>query len=310
MKLLIVGAGAMGLYFAARLTQAGHDVTILTRPGTTPATSIRLARGEQVGTISPIRVLDRVPDAGLAPDAVLIATKAWQVEAALGRLAGRIPRTSAIITVQNGIEAPEIARGLFPDNPVIAGTCVVHVLHPEPFSVELLGSDATLTLGYFDAIAADATRLADLISEIDASPIVCTRAEDIHRALWKKLALIASYGGIGAAAHATVGQTRDTSETRTLVRTAIREAADVARAHAVTFTDADEEEVMAIYTEHFAADATSSMQRDLAAGAPSELANQNGVIVARAAKLGIPVPTHSFIYRTQLPRERSARARE
>lgn len=301
MKFLIIGSGAMGLYFAARLTQAGHDVTVLARPTSKEATAVRFTRGENTGTISPIPIVSS-PPAG-APDCIILATKVWQAREALQRIEGRYDARTPILTLQNGIDAPIIARELFPDAPILAATCVVHVQRTAPGALTLLGADATLLVGLFDAIG-DA---APIVAAIDESAIAASLAPDIHLALWKKLALIASYGGIGAVSGLPVGVTRDHPETRRLVREAITEAANVARASGVNFTDADEEETFAIYAESFAPDATSSMQRDLAAGRPSELAAQNGAIVSRAATLGVPVPIHSFIYRTQLPREREAR---
>ena len=53
--------------------------------------------------------------------------------------------------------------------------------------------------------------------------------------------------------------------------------------------------------------ATSSMQRDIMDGKPSELESQNGFVVKRGAEIGVPVPAHAFIYATLLPQERLAR---
>jgi 2-dehydropantoate 2-reductase len=55
-------------------------------------------------------------------------------------------------------------------------------------------------------------------------------------------------------------------------------------------------------------DATSSMQRDIAAGRPSELESQNGAVVRLGSESGVEVPTHTLIYETLKPREETARA--
>ncbi|MEV8165599.1 ketopantoate reductase C-terminal domain-containing protein [Rothia kristinae] len=128
---------------------------------------------------------------------------------------------------------------------------------------------------------ADAPRVR-IATEDAEETVELVPVADVQRALWKKLALIASYGGVGAVTGLTVGQTRADEGTRSLVWEAIEEVRTVARAHGVEFTEEDAAEVFAVYADGFAAGTTSSMQRDLAAGRPSELEDQTGTVVARA----------------------------
>ncbi|MCA1170189.1 MULTISPECIES: ketopantoate reductase family protein [Rothia] len=154
---------------------------------------------------------------------------------------------------------------------------------------------------------ADAPRVR-IATEDAEETVELVPVADVQRALWKKLALIASYGGVGAVTGLTVGQTRADEGTRSLVWEAIEEVRTVARAHGVEFTEEDAAEVFAVYADGFAAGTTSSMQRDLAAGRPSELEDQTGTVVARAGQVGVAVPMRGFIYRTQSAREAIARA--
>ncbi|MCF3138245.1 ketopantoate reductase family protein [Paenarthrobacter sp. AR 02] len=304
MNILVYGAGGMGLYFSARLTQAGHSVVLKARSSTQDA-KLHLFTEVRTETISGVSVVSEIDPVDV--DVVLIATKAWQVEDALLELRGKINNGTPLVTLQNGIEAPEIARRIFPASPVIATTCVVIVKRTAPLAVELIGGEATLSAGLFDEVGIDTDIAERVVNAINESSVTATLAQDVQRALWKKIALIASYGGVGAVSGVPVGVTRTHPETRSMVRDGIVEVASVAQAFGVTFTSDDVEEVFSIYTDVFDPSTTSSMQRDLASGLPSELADQNGVIVARAANVGVATPIHSFILNSQLPRERQAR---
>jgi len=303
-KILVYGAGAMGLYFSARLAQAGHHVVLKAR-SSAPDAKVHLFNAGRTETVSGITVVSEIDAADF--DVVLIATKAWQVGDALRDLQGRIQNGTPLLTVQNGIDAPEVARHLFPASPVIATTCVVIVKRTAPLTVELIGGEATLSAGLFDEVGTDSGVAERVLEALNQSSVTATLAKDVQRALWKKIALIASYGGVGAVSGVPVGVTRAHPETRSMVRAGIVEVASVAHAYGVTFTSEDVDEVFSVYTDVFNPSTTSSMQRDLASGLPSELADQNGAIVARAAHVGVATPTHSFILNSQLPRERQAR---
>lgn len=310
MRILIYGAGAMGLYFAATLAQAGHDIHLKTRtpwplsPGSQPEITVQRADGTQESA-SIASVFTDVSE-HLGVDAVLIATKAWQVPGIVEELHGKIPGSALLLTVQNGITAPEHCVRALPENPTVASTCVVIVERKNPQTVHLLGREAQLTVGEFHA-GSSVDNLLRVQDMFDGTPVEITPTNDIHRALWKKLALIASYGGVGAVSQLTVGQTRSHDSTRNLVLEAIQETAKVAHAHGVTFTEQDVQDTFAIYTDVFAPGTTSSMQRDLAEGRPSELDDQVGEIVRRAEAGGVDAPVQNFLYRVLKAREEIAK---
>lgn len=290
MKIAVIGRGALGQYFASRLESGGHDVTILTRHDT-----------------------DMSPDTEL----IIVTTKGWQVGPALEKLAP-VPPAAPIMTTQNGVDAPVAARAACPDNPVVATTCVVVAERGEDGLI-LHGDEARVNMGAFDE-KTPARAVETIIEAFSTTPVTCVPEADIHRALWMKLSLIASVGGTGALSIRSergadgefttmnVGTAREHPEMRELIRAGIAEVAAVARGNGVAFSPADEEDVYRIFTDIFAPTTTSSMQRDLAAGRPSELPELNGAVVAYGKKAGVPTPINSTIFATQLPRERAARA--
>ena len=130
MEILIHGAGAMGLYLAARLQQAGHRVCLVARTGWAEAPRVRIATGDAEETVELAEVTDAVP-------------------AVLGDLSTRVPADTPFLTLQNGITAPEHVVEAFPQAPVLASTCVVIVQRTALGRVGLLGREAQLTVGVF-----------------------------------------------------------------------------------------------------------------------------------------------------------------
>jgi 2-dehydropantoate 2-reductase len=134
-----------------------------------------------------------------------------------------------------------------------------------------------------------------------------TIARDIQVALWTKFLFIASFSGVGAMADAPAGVIRSDSKWRTQILSAMEEIYMLAHARGIKLPPDSINKVMAS-ADALPEDATSSMQRDIAAGKPSELEAQNGAVVRMARETGIEVPTHTLIYETLKPFEVKARA--
>jgi 2-dehydropantoate 2-reductase len=132
---------------------------------------------------------------------------------------------------------------------------------------------------------------------------------DIHVALWEKFLLIAPLGGVGAVTRAPVGTLRALPGTRRMLERGMREILDVARARGVPLDGEAVARTMALL-DSFPANGTISLQRDIAAGRPSELEAWNGAVVRLGNRAGVPVPLHEFLYGSLLPLERNARGEE
>jgi 2-dehydropantoate 2-reductase len=124
--------------------------------------------------------------------------------------------------------------------------------------------------------------------------------------MWRKFLFIASVSGIGAVTRAPIGVLRQRAETRELLERAMREVRAVAVARGVPLPEAAVAETMA-FTDALPADGTTSMQRDIVAGRPSELEAQNGAVVRLGRNAGVETPVHDFIYRSLVPLELRAR---
>ena len=133
-----------------------------------------------------------------------------------------------------------------------------------------------------------------------------TVAADIQVALWMKFLFIASFSGVGAIANAPAGVIRSDPKWRTQILKAMEEIYALAHARGIKLPSDSIDTVMA-GVDALPEDATSSMQRDIAAGKPSELESQNGAVVRMARETGVAAPTHEFIYETLKRAEDKAR---
>ena len=129
---------------------------------------------------------------------------------------------------------------------------------------------------------------------------------DITAALWEKFLFVAAWGGIGAVSRAPIGVLRAMSGTRRLLERAMQEIFNVARARDVKL----QEDIVARsmgFIDSLQPAATTSMQRDIAEGRPSEIEAWNGAVVRFGDEVGVDVTLHKFIYDSLQPLELNAR---
>ncbi|MFI5779054.1 ketopantoate reductase family protein [Nocardia sp. NPDC051570] len=305
MNIIVFGAGGVGLYFAAVSARAGHRVTLVGRESTVAAATVGplvLTQGDSVVEIPGITVVSEVPEE--PADLVIVAVKAWQVTEAARALRPAVGPTTVILPLQNGVEAAgELVTALGPRG-VLGCSCVVIAKRTAPWAVTCLGPDAALEIG--PATEDFGLALDGALAALTESGVAVTVSEDIQATLWRKFMLISSYGGIGALSRQPVGLTSTTPQTHGLVRAAMAEVLAVARARGVRLGEADVDRMMKVF-EGFSPDTTSSMQRDLLAGQPSELEFQNGAVVRFGREAGVATPIHWCVYASQLPGELAAR---
>jgi 2-dehydropantoate 2-reductase len=148
-------------------------------------------------------------------------------------------------------------------------------------------------------------RVTALHAAFTRAGVVGEITDDIQRAMWQKFLLITTWR-IGAVSRVPIGAWRSIPETRALAEAAMREVVAVAQAHGVALSAELVAQTLAVF-DALTAETTASMQRDLMAGRPAELEAQNGAVVRLARAVGVPVPTHAFLYASLLPQEIQAR---
>ena len=292
----------MGGYFGGRLARAGEDVTFIARGEHLQAirtTGLRVDSRDDDFVIHPARATDDVNEVG-ETDLVILGVKAWQVPEAARAIKPIVGTSTTVLPLQNGVEAvPQLVDVLGSDN-VIGGLCRIVSFVVEPGHIRHAGFTPSIIIGELDNQRTD--RIVNIEQVFKRAGLEITIAADIQVALWMKFLFIASFSGVGAMANAPAGVIRSDPNWRTQIVKAMEEIYTLAHARGINLPPDSIDTVMRA-VDALPEDATSSMQRDIAAGKPSELEAQNGAVVRMAHEIGVDVPTHTLIYETLKPLE-------
>ena len=307
MRIVIFGTGGVGGYFGGCLAQAGEDVTFIARGEHLRAIkSSGLRVDSQLGdfTVFPAKATDDVGEVGEV-DLVVVAVKAWQVPEAARELKPLDGPTTTVVPMQNGVEAVAQLVSELGYDKVIGGLCRIISYVVGPGHIRHAGYKPSIVIGELDNRRSD--RITSIEKVFKRAGLEISIAEDIQVALWTKFLFIASFSGIAAIADAPAGVIRSDPKWRAQMINAMQEIYALAHARGINLPPNSIETVMAS-VDSLPEESTSSMQRDIAAGKPSELESQNGAVVRMARESGIAVPTHELIYETLKPAEEKARA--
>ena len=295
MRIAIFGSGGVGGYFGGRLAQAGEDVTFIARGEHLRAiqtTGLRVESLDGDFLIKPARATDSVSEVGEV-DLVILGVKAWQVPEAARAIKPIVVPETTVLPLQNGVDAVGELIAELGTAPVVGGLCKIVSFLVEPGHIRHAGFAPSVVIGELDNRRSD--RIVAIEETFNRAGLNTKIGSDIQVALWMKFLFIASFSGVGAIANAPAGVLRSDPELRAQVLRAMNEIYELAHARNVILPPDAIETAMAS-VDALPADATSSMQRDIAAGRPSELESQNGAVVRMAREAGIKAPTHESIY--------------
>lgn len=305
MRIAVFGTGGVGGFFGGRLARAGVDVAFVAR-----GEHLRALRRDGLtiesvegGFTVPVFATDDPAEIGEA-DFVLLATKTWQVEDAARRVLPILRADSAVVTTQNGVDAPALVAAVAGRERTLPGTVRVLSEVAGPGRIRHGGGNGSIAFAEWndrpsarvDALR-DAFRRAGLKVETPPS---------IEGALWAKFLFVVPLGGVGAVTRAPFGVIRSVAESRAMLEEAMAEIHRVALARGVPLPAGAVATTMT-YVDALPPGGTSSLQRDLIDGRPSELEAWSGAVVRLAAEAGVAAPVHRFIHAALLPQERRAR---
>jgi 2-dehydropantoate 2-reductase len=292
MRIVFVGAGGVGGYFGARLIAAGEDVTFIAR-------GAHLAAMQKHGlrVTSPKGDLDlrvqATDDAGALGqvDVVLVTVKMYDLAAVAASLTPLVGPHTAVVTLQNGVEAVDIVAQAVPRQSVVGGVAYVAAVIAEPGLIRHTSLDS-LIFGELDGRRSD--RLAALEAACRRAGFGARVSEDITVDLWAKFARLSVFSGMTAVTRSPIGVLRDDPDLYAMLQAACEEAIAVGRARGVALPDAlmaEIEEMVRTLPHH----ARASMLEDLERGKRLELPWLSGAVVRLGKAVGVATPIHSFI---------------
>lgn len=306
MRVAVIGAGGVGGYFGGRLAQAGIDTTFIARGATLEALR---TRGLRVDSINGDFAIDH-PHATDDPrtvgevDAVLLAVKAWQIPQAAESAKPMLGPDTIVVPLENGIDAPDVIASIVGAKHTAGGLCAIVSFIVEPGHIRHAAFDPLVMFGELDNTRTE--RVERLREAFATANVTAEVPQDIHRSMWTKFLFIATMSGVGALTRVPIGVWRTVPEIRAMVTDSLREVVALAGARGIDLGADAVEKTWQRY-DALASESTSSLQRDVMEGKPSELDAQLGAIVRLARDAGVAVPVTSMIYHALLPQERIAR---
>jgi 2-dehydropantoate 2-reductase len=202
------------------------------------------------------------------------------------------------------MEAPEQIATIVGREHAAGGLCAIVSFAAEPGHIKHISADPFVMFGELDN--RPSPRLEKLRDAFVRAGVKADIPPDIHHSMWSKFLFIAPMSGLGAITRVPIGVWRSMPETRELAIAALREIVDLARARGVDLGAEAVERALGRY-DALTPDATSSLQRDVMDGKPSELDAQLGAVVRMGNESGVATPVCDFLYRALLPQERRAR---
>ncbi len=205
MRILVVGAGAVGGYFGGRLLQAGRDVTFLVRPRRAAALaksglSIRSRFGDFHHPSPPI-----VLQEGLARpfDLVLLSCKAYDLEGAMETFARAVGKGTAILPLLNGMRHIDALSDRFGPEPVLGGQCVISATLDADGAIVHLNDLHAMSFGELDGLRS--ARIEAIASAVVSGGFDARLSHEIRQEMWEKWVFIASAAGITCLMRSAVG---------------------------------------------------------------------------------------------------------
>jgi len=307
MRIAVVGAGGVGGYFGGKLAHAGEDVVFIVRGATLEALRTRGLRVDSAlgdFAVERVNATDDPASVGIF-DAVLLAVKTWQIPEATEAIKPLLGTETMVVPLENGMEAPEQIAAIVGREHAVGGLCAIVSYAAEPGHVRHISADPFVMFGELDNRRS--ARVERLRAAFERAGVKADVPPDIHHSMWSKFLFIAPMSGMGAITRVPVGVWRSMPETRELAVAALREVAALARARGADLGDEAVDRALGRY-DALTPDATSSLQRDVMDGKPSELDAQLGAVVRMGQQSGVPTPVCDFLYRCLLPQERRARS--
>lgn len=293
MRILVVGAGAVGGYAAARMMESGADVTLLVRERRRRQLEenglvVRSPKGDFQGRpvlISPGEPADPY-------DLAVIAMKAYGLSAALRDLAPYIGERTVLLPFLNGFRHLEDIAAAFPGRPLLGGVARIEstldeegrIVHTSPFHAFTYGRYAQLTDDRYSALK----------TELDRIPLL-REHPDIVNDMWDKYLFISVMSGLTTLFDASAGEIRESPGGMAPFEQGFAEVSETILRAGGTLSDGIVERLMGSVAG-LSHESTTSMLRDMRQGLPTETEHIHGYLLQLARLHGVQTPLLKLIY--------------
>ena len=300
MRIAVVGTGGIGGPYGASLAKAGADVTFVARGAHLTAmreNGVRIEGDRGETHFRPTPATDDIARIGTV-DFVLFCVTMWDVENVGAELRAIVGPGTAVVPLQNGIDAADRLVPMLGPDAVMGGTAFVTGSITAPGVIRQTGTYQRMTFGELDGrLSERGQRLRDLCETGGFEGVF---SADIRVPIWEKFILLVPLSGLHALTRVPLGRWRDDSEILALYEAALRETVAVGLAEGVRLPDDSIEKGVAMMRS-MPAHHTTSMGNDLLRGNRLELPWFAGKVVELGRRHDIPTPVNNFIFTALKP---------
>jgi len=289
MRILVVGAGAIGGYFGGRMLQAGRDVTFLVRPRRAAELAgaglvIKSPNGDVTLKNPPTVQADALKEEF---DVVLLSCKAFDLEDAIQSFAPAVGPQTSIIPLLNGMLHLDVLNKEFGAGRVLGGLCAIAATLNEPREVVQLNPMQSLNFGERDGRLSGRVRaIAEVMTVANTGAVA---SENIVQEMWEKWVFLASLAASTCLMRASIGHILAVPGGKDFILGMLDECSAVASAEGHAPSGPFFQRTRGMLTAE-GSQMTASMFRDIRAGAPVESDHVIGDLIGRGDAAKVPVP--------------------
>ena len=288
MRILILGAGAVGGYFGGRLAEAGRDVTFLVRaPRAASLAETGLKVDSALGDFQvPVKVVtaDRV---GGPYDLVLLTAKHYDLDAAIDTIRPGVGPGTAVLPLLNGLVHLDRLEAAFGPERVLGGVAYVGAVLLPDGSIRHVNRMSGIAFG--ERAGGISERAKAIEQQFANTPVAAPANDNILQEMWEKFVMMGAMAGMNCLMRGNVGEIVATEEGEALMVEALAECTTVAEAAGFAPRPQARERVQALLTERGSVN-SASMRQDLEAGRRTEAAAIVGDMLRRARQFGVSTP--------------------
>ena len=300
MRIAVIGTGGIGGPYGASLAKAGAEVTFVARGAHLAAireNGLRIEGDRGETHIRPARATADIAGIGVV-DFVLCCVKLWDLEAVAGEIRAIVGPETAVIPLQNGIDAAERLIPILGPRAVMGGMAFVTGTIAAPGVIRQTGTYQEMTFGELDGrISERGRRLRDLCAAAGFEGVL---SPDIMVPVWQKFILLVPLSGLHALTRLPLGKWRDDPDLMALYQQALNETVAVGLAEGVRLPSDSAERALSLMRS-MPPHHTTSMGNDLLRGARLELPWFAGKVVELGRRHRLPTPINGFIYAALKP---------
>ena len=296
MRIAVVGAGGVGGGFGAALAKAGADVTFIARGAHLAAmksTGLKVTGPRGDTHLVPTQATDDPATIGKV-DIVLFCVKLWDVESAGMRIKPLIGPGTAVIPLQNGIDAHERLIPILGREAVMCGVAQISASITAPGVITQVGTFMRMIFGELDGKRSQ--RAEDFLALCLKAGFDATLSEPIITELWMKFILLATNAGMTALARQPMGPLRDDPDITPYLRFGLPGNRPMSAAPKASRCRPMRWRKFSTWSGTCRPTMKASMALDLERGNRLELPWLSGKVAELGRQLGVPTPTHSMIY--------------